>query len=352
MKKVAIYGFAPQTRGFVEQSTADEVWSLNNCYAYGLPVERIGRTFEMHELWLALFNAQRSDDGKKYLKWLMDPHPFPMYMHMVKEDFVKVLDEFEAIDLDELMDKRDNIDDETNDSKLDRLKTWIESQKKTAEVSIDFFNKTKATILKYPLDEVWDDICPVLPDINLEVFPERGMKKYFTSTMDYMAALAIHESKPGDQIEFYGIELKEKTEWALQKPSMEFWIGIAKGRGIRMLIPQNSYLINAPLYGLGDAQMIAVQIPEQLRRKYMEKMDYNRNLFNHMAGQFTAKMEAGADDKSAEMMELGAKIDKAKYMIGMYEGAANAMTHMIENENMDIEGLEIHTVTKFEVLEH
>ena len=98
--------------------------------------------------------------------------------------------------------------------------------------------------------------------------------------------------------------------------------------------------------------MIPVQIPEQLRRKYMEKMDYNRNLFNHMAGQFTAKMEAGADDKSPEMMELGAKIDKAKYMIGMYEGAANAMTHMIENENMDIEGLEIHTVTKFEVLEH
>lgn len=327
-KTVAIYGFAPQTRHLINQSKAEEVWSLNNCYGYGLPMERVTRTFEMHELWWQFIGAQRSQSGVEYWEWLLAEHPFPIYMHLDKADFERKLAHLKTVD--------------TTDKNEIELGYYNDAVKE-AEFGISFFEQTKADIRKYPMDDILDSLLPVLDDIDLEMFPPRGMKPYFTSSMDYMVAMALHEGF--EQIEFYGIELKEKTEWAMQKPSMEYWVGMAKGRGVRMLIPEISLLVNSPLYGMGVAQMIPVQVPEALKRKYIEKMDYWRNMFNLLAGRHQALVEGG---KEAEAKELYMEIEAVKWKIAMYEGAANAMTHQIDHENLKIDDLEIETITKFE----
>jgi len=65
-------------------------------------------------------------------------------------------------------------------------------------------------------------------------------RKYFDGTVAYMMALAI-DMKDVTEISLYGIDL-EKEEYKNQKPAMEYWVGFAEGRGIKVHIPGGSAL--------------------------------------------------------------------------------------------------------------
>ena len=58
----------------------------------------------------------------------------------------------------------------------------------------------------------------------------------FTSTVDYTLAMAIYQNPK--QINLYGINcVKPLTiEYQHQKPSIQYWIGIAQGRGIKVTV--------------------------------------------------------------------------------------------------------------------
>jgi hypothetical protein len=101
--------------------------------------------------------------------------------------------------------------------------------------------------------------CPIYmldvePQIPMSVkFPltrvlsiaDRG---YFTSTAAYMVALAISEGF--EEIAAYGIDCTVGTEYEVQKPCLEWWLGIAMGRGIKVTIPTTSALLKAAfMYG-------------------------------------------------------------------------------------------------------
>lgn len=71
---------------------------------------------------------------------------------------------------------------------------------------------------------------------------------YFHSSVDYMLALAISEGF--EEIGVWGIDMAHDTEYEHQKPSGSFWIGVAKGRGIKVTIPPESALLRkAHRYG-------------------------------------------------------------------------------------------------------
>lgn len=69
---------------------------------------------------------------------------------------------------------------------------------------------------KYPLEEVVDyfKVC------------------YFGCTPDYMMAYAL--MKGVKEIFFYGLNMAVKEEYVFEKPSLEFWIGMAKGMGVKV----------------------------------------------------------------------------------------------------------------------
>ena len=352
MKSVAIFGFAPQTRELIRDSDADEVWALNNFYNYDLPEERVTRTFEMHELWMQdVYAFKRTDNirGKFYWDWLRTKHPFPIYMAKVWTDF---LDEFREV-------KR--IWQERGDS-LDEA----ELQKygaKLAEIEIahSFFQGNQAEIRKYPLQEIIDEFMPVVPGLDYERFPERGIMPYFVSSIDYMSALAIYEGF--ERIEYYGVELREKTEWAMQKSGATFWAGIALGRGVQIVIPRQSVLISAPLYGIDTgAQMIPVQVPEELRRQLSLEFDKQRNFHNHYTGKYTVLADqlkkfleegnqAAADTTREEMKRVQAEADGAVTKMFLAEGGMNAMTYIINHEDFKLVPLSLETITRLEYLE-
>jgi hypothetical protein len=63
---------------------------------------------------------------------------------------------------------------------------------------------------------------------------------YWNSSIGYMLALAIHEK--ADEIALYGVDMLGDDEYAYQRPNCEYLIGLARGRGIKVHIPDASPL--------------------------------------------------------------------------------------------------------------
>lgn len=85
---------------------------------------------------------------------------------------------------------------------------------------------------RYPLEKVWEF---------------DGHEPYFTCTPAYMIAYAIYQGF--NEIHLYGIDLTVTEEYQKQKACVEFWIGVAMTKGIKVEWPDSSPLLVAPLYG-------------------------------------------------------------------------------------------------------
>lgn len=67
------------------------------------------------------------------------------------------------------------------------------------------------------------------------IFPYDKMSvQYFSNTIAYMIAYAVY--KGATEIEMYGVALLLKDEYANQRPCIEFWIGYAIGKGVKVTI--------------------------------------------------------------------------------------------------------------------
>ena len=77
---------------------------------------------------------------------------------------------------------------------------------------------------------------------------------YFTSSVAYMVALALLEHDNGrkiDMIAIYGIDMLTASEYAAQRPCLEYWLGMLKPMGIKKIIPACSALLKANhVYGI------------------------------------------------------------------------------------------------------
>lgn len=72
---------------------------------------------------------------------------------------------------------------------------------------------------------------------------ETALKEFgrcFTSTASYLIALAIMEGFA--TIGVWGVHLTEKTVYARQRPAVEYLLGVAKQKGIEVVIPPESPL--------------------------------------------------------------------------------------------------------------
>jgi hypothetical protein len=74
---------------------------------------------------------------------------------------------------------------------------------------------------------------------------------FLENSIAYMVALAIHERV--ERIGLYGVHLMGSGEYAYERPSVTYLVGLAQGRGIDVVIPPGSPLFisdfNAGRYG-------------------------------------------------------------------------------------------------------
>ena len=110
------------------------------------------------------------------------------------------------------------------------------------------------------MQQFWPEMIP-----NSVVFPLPQMVKFFaeekqlglqfarylTNTISIEIALAIFEGFK--EIFVYGVDMAVGTEWQNQRPSCEFWLGLAKGMGINIYIPAEADLLKTRfIYGFEE----------------------------------------------------------------------------------------------------
>jgi hypothetical protein len=97
----------------------------------------------------------------------------------------------------------------------------------------------------------YDDIPMSLPYPLEQVTDAFG--RYFTNTISYEVALAILLGFK--EIHLYGIDMATDSEYGDQRPSVEYFLGLAAGRGIKVYVPNECDLLKCwHLYGYEDVQ--------------------------------------------------------------------------------------------------
>lgn len=113
--------------------------------------------------------------------------------------------------------------------------------------------------VRFPKDEI------------ITFFEERGFKgaRYFTNSISWFIAFAIYEGFK--EISVTGVDLATDQEYGWQRPSCEYWIGVAEGMGIKINIPSSSDLLKCTqLYGFESSNKnrnwIKAQVGELSKR--------------------------------------------------------------------------------------
>ena len=131
----------------------------------------------------------------------------------------------------------------------------------------------------------------------LKQYHPRHETKYFASSIAYMFVFAILQNY--DEIHFYGVDLLDNTEYGHQRPNLEFLIGVARGLGITVYMPEESALCRFPyMYGYEHAPAIGLVTPVMLRdriKQYQEKSE------KCMAEAYTAD---GAKQEARQLLQL------------------------------------------------
>ncbi len=117
---------------------------------------------------------------------------------------------------------------------------------------------------------------PELPDA--QIFPIDEIKRkfgtYFTSSIAYMIALAIHDG--ANEIGIWGVDMLGEEEYARQKACCEYFLGMAQGRGIEIVIADESPLLrHERLYAFERCELSAEII--HMRKELMEEMNKYTN---------------------------------------------------------------------------
>ena len=98
----------------------------------------------------------------------------------------------------------------------------------------------------------WDAVPGSQPYPLKEVLA-RFPRQYFTNTISWMLALAIYEGF--QEINVYGVDMAVGSEYHHQRPSCEYFLGIAEGMGLKVFIPDEADLLKTRfLYGFGESE--------------------------------------------------------------------------------------------------
>lgn len=136
--------------------------------------------------------------------------------------------------------------------------------------------------------------CPVyLIEANSEVpssvaFPLAEVKEYlkgldkdapvdyFASSIAFEFVFAMYEGFK--EIHVYGVDLSTDDEWSYQRPNLEYYIGLARGMGIRVYIPDSSALVKfTHVYGYekdpGPGGVLTPTVLNEMLQEYLKKKD-------------------------------------------------------------------------------
>jgi hypothetical protein len=148
-----------------------------------------------------------------------------------------------------------------------------------------------------------------LAAMTAHFFPGQD-RPYFTSSIAFMLALAIAEQP--DWIGLYGIDLASETEYANQRSAAEYFVGLARGRGIEVVIAKGSALLkSSAVYGYDQqpGQSQRVMGRPWLTRRINEITQQRDKVLSTLQSFDGALAEAQYHLKLVEAEERGVQLD-------------------------------------------
>ncbi len=117
--------------------------------------------------------------------------------------------------------------------------------------------------------ERFDDIPKSIEFPYRDIIKECG-SNYFTNTISWMIGFALLEDF--EEISIYGVDMATDAEYQAQRPSVEFFVGLAMGRGVKVDIAgQSNMLLNAFLYGVEDHKTHRIEAKFEARKRELEE---------------------------------------------------------------------------------
>jgi len=193
-----------------------------------------------------------------------------------------------------------------------------------------------------------------MPDIPAAIpYPYEAIKAdlgrdYLTSTGAHAIALAIHERY--DEIKVYGINVATDLEYVEQRPCIEWLLGVAQGRGIKVTLPASAMLLSGRRYPLGERAEVDF-IQERLRQSRSDFMAGWSKVYQ-LLGAYKALVQAGQNPHGVkvqfvrEMMRLQkdrGEFESAKFMLRRLGGTDLSSAELpdidIPAELLEVDGI-------------
>ena len=273
MRRIALVGGAQSRMAAHSLPDEVEIWTLNRM---GLPDDdgkhefpKIDRLVEIHPDWFVL--SDWYDYGPEYTAWLIQPHPFPIYMQEILPDVPSSV------------------------------------------------NYPLEKILSYLFEHLW-------------IGEQRA--DYMTSSFSYLLGLAIFElrkTRGYRSIECYGFEMRNESEYAYQKPGALLLMGLGAGKGIDMITPEASDLLRANLYAYEVFDMIPRQMLEEYRMQYRKDLEKWKAMTNRHEAEGIVYTQEYTDLKNApgimlnRKKKMAAKDAQVKVAFKLWQDAFGAM---------------------------
>lgn len=177
-------------------------------------------------------------------------------------------------------------------------------------------NKDVPGCIRFPVETITQAHC-------------KDGKPYFTSTLAHMLAYAIH-FLPDMPIELYGFEAESNTEYAVQRPCIEYWVGYGRGKGMSIEAP-GSHLLQGRHYAYEDFDQ-GYRSRLELRKRTLQE---NLNSAEVEAVRSEARLDALMPFKDDPVIKttLDFAYDdhfKKKNMVSFIRGTLKELHHAIE----------------------
>lgn len=144
---------------------------------------------------------------------------------------------------------------------------------------------------------------------KFQIFEHRK-ECYFTNSISEMVALALHEDF--EEIHIYGVNMSHSSEYEFQKPSCEYFLGLAKGLGKKIYVPSESDLCKSYfIYGRD----------EEKQTETLKKLEDRRGFLTNMQAQYSNNQAIARDmmnkfSGAIEQWEFIKKNEIAKFESG------------------------------------
>lgn len=160
---------------------------------------------------------------------------------------------------------------------------------------------------------------------SAQPFPVEALRRrfggYFTNTVAWMAALAVEQvewalgDENGPEIGIWGVDMAVGSEYAAQRPSCEYHIGMARGMGIKVTIAETSDLLKtAGLYGSPESDALRVKLTERIT----EMGERARG-----AREEKARAEGHAREMQSILDQIAGATEATSYILGTWVPAAH-----------------------------